>query len=120
MAGMNPHPLRLLISSYSLALAVALVLPNAGLVTQGMIVWLGGAGFVFVLAMTPGIRTWFTADLGAPNQGSHGEIHVPDVNAEFHRWDEDARMEALNHEADAEAQLGQPGRTATTPKRRSA
>ncbi|MEM7178254.1 MAG: hypothetical protein AAGD47_09060 [Pseudomonadota bacterium] len=116
---MSPHPLRLLISSYSLALVVALILPGAGLVTQALVFWLGGAGFVAVLAMTPGIRAWFTADLDASLPGSHGDLHPDDPDLEYRQWDEDARIEAANHNADAETPQD-AGLAGSPKKRRSA
>lgn len=116
---MNPHPFRLIVSSYSLALAVALVLPNAGLVTQGVVVWLGGAGFVFVLAMTPGIRTWFTTDLDRPLPNPLGSTAMAEGNSEYRRWDEDARIEALNHDAE-KGIAGNAAEQSETPSRKTA
>ena len=51
-------PLRLLVSSYGLAAAVAVVavFAGAGFVASLLIFWLGGAATVFALALIPAAR----------------------------------------------------------------
>ncbi|MBY8975266.1 hypothetical protein KHP62_05575 [Rhodobacteraceae bacterium NNCM2] len=95
---MSPHPFRLILTSYSLALVLAFAAQQLGLVAQGLIFWLGGAVLVPLLGSLPGLRTWFTSE-GAGGLPMPAEA-APDLDQEYRKWDEDAQLEARNHEAD--------------------
>ncbi len=95
---MVDFPVRLLLTGYGIAAAVAVLLGD-GFISGALIFWLGGAASVIMLAATPGLNRPFVREQIGTESGEYAGARNIVSEDELALWDRDRELEALNFAA---------------------